>query len=582
MKKGLHVTLMTVAIAAMAFQAMAMAPVIDAIPDVVVGNETAITGGTPMVTNPTPFYYPDAIDLDSKVADGDTADGSLLWSYSYSGAAIYRINNVDPVTIGPEILAPGAKRINGTTTDPDDGDSLSKTITIRNIKYAPIGGGGETPPVWGGLLDSQAVTLWASDGESSDSVTVLFFTENGGIDRLGTDDSQIVFAPGITTGNNGGFTAASNVGGTVTAANQDGGLCLEVPVTGQNMGFWWGSMDTPLAANMVYIVRARVNGTQASAGSVPFWDIFIDNYSGMGAEPGMNLFGGDMMVLDNEGGANACYNKPSTNGTIITWVWAPAAMLNAAWNDTASGTPGPFATAVGGNRNFRFQFRTMDFDGPAVTGENDSGRICLNKLEVRAVPYSSFTFTNVWSQASLTASNMTAVSLVSGTSPTWASGVCTMSAGPDLEYASIRPGDTVLDLGTPSTIPDNFPVVWESNVLYKAVFDMSAPTETDASNPFDAYWIGIDTVTNELILTSVVTAAQNACGMPKTGAAQPFIAFMHGNSETLASASEFNRLRPRLDIGNQPALMWNPNTGRLNIHAMRVDTAPMPSIPALP
>jgi len=150
MKKGLHVTLMTVAIAAMALQAMAMAPVISQIPDPVVGNEIAITGGAYLVTSPTPFYYPDAFDLNAYVADGDTADGDILWSYSYSGTEIYRINNVAPLVIGTDdINAPGAKRLNGTprtrmmgtvcpTPSPSATSSTRRSAAAGRLRRLPV------------------------------------------------------------------------------------------------------------------------------------------------------------------------------------------------------------------------------------------------------------------------------------------------------------------------------------------------------------------------------------------------------------------------------------------------------------
>jgi len=592
MKKGLHVTLMTVAIAVMALQAMAMAPVISTIPDPVVGNETAITGGAPLVTNPTPFYYPDAIDLNTKVTDGDTPVASLLWSYSYSGTAIYRINNVAPLTIGTDsILAPGAKTINGATDDPNAVDSLTRTITIRNVKYAPIGGP-NTTPAFQGLGDSQVVTLYASDGTSYDLATAMFWTDNGGIDRLGTAPpppvSTIVFDPPFATAN-GGFLSFVD-GGAITNSNPGGAgaaICIDSALAGTgaggtNQGGWYGPMTTVLTANTVYVIRARINGTQSGPGTVPFFDLVINNFNGV---QGLNLFGGDMFVLDNEGGANACFNKPSTNGTIITWVWAPAAMLSSAWNDTASATPGPFATSVtAANRSFFMMFRVIDQDTPGTTGNLDSGRLCLNKLEVRAVPYSAFAFANDYQATSLTSSNMTYVSLAAsgGSAPTWAGGVCTLSAGAATDYAMLRPGDDVYNLTTPSSIPDNFPTIWESNMVYQAVFEMDTPTATDASNPFDVYWVGVDDVTNELIAVSFITGNQFASGMPKFGAPQQFVAFMSGNTVTASTSTNFNRVRPRLDVGNIPALSFTPNTGKVNVHSIKLNKAPLPAIPALP
>jgi hypothetical protein len=296
MKKGLHVTLLTVAIAVMALQVMAMAPVIDPIPDPVVGNESARP-----VTQATPFIYPDAFDLNAKVADGDTPDNQILWSYSITGTPIYRINNVDPIDPGTQNPnAPGSKLLNGATTDIADVDGLSNTITIRNIKYAPLSGTAQTPSGTG-LIDSQTVRLWASDGVLSDTLDLLFWTDNGGNDRLGTEvppTYTVVSNPNFAV-SNGGFTANAVVG-SITITNVGGAICIEVPAAGTNFGGWVGPNSAfDLQANTVYAIRARVNGSQASAGSVPFWDLVVDDWfpTGGGNAP-LTLFGGDMMVLD--------------------------------------------------------------------------------------------------------------------------------------------------------------------------------------------------------------------------------------------------------------------------------------------
>jgi hypothetical protein len=572
MKRGLNVTLMTVAIAVMALQAAALAPVISDIQSPIVGNEASIT-------YPTRYIYPDAFDLDSKVADDVTTDGAILWSYAIIGTPIYRINNVDPMDLGTtstdDIDAPGAKRLNGGVSDPDDVDGLSNTITIRNLKYTPIGSA-ETTPTLTGIIDEQVVTFFTSDGTThaaESQADILFFTDVGGSDRL-SGGWPIVYQPDLLNGPvPAGYTYELLIG-TVTSSAGANGLCLAVPALGDNFGWWKGAMgNIPLTANTVYRVRARVNGSQSTAGTVPFFDFVIDNYDG---STGLNLYGGDFLILDNEGGANAAL--ASTNGTTYTWVWAPAAVNTAAWNNTTNGV---FASGVGANKNARFQFRVLDvISNGGITAGVDLGTLCLNQLTVEAIPYAEITTTLIQENTDLQSSNFYANPLIGGAgTATYAGGDLTIqpnAAAQAVEYAQCYPGDATYDPNTPASVVDNAPIPWQSNKLLKIEFDLSAPDATSETNPFDVFWTSVDTVTNELIIVSYTTGAQNRCGMPKQGAAQQYSVFLYTHNESLSGVSQFHRIRPRIEFGNNAGLVFNTNTGGVRVHGWHVYDAQIP------
>jgi len=106
MRKGLTKTLMAVAVAIMAVQVMAMAPVILDIPSPVVGNAENVTPANG-------FVYPDAIDLTQYVTDLESDSAQIIWSYEIIGTPKYRINNKDSmVTPGDNPVNPGAKSLN--------------------------------------------------------------------------------------------------------------------------------------------------------------------------------------------------------------------------------------------------------------------------------------------------------------------------------------------------------------------------------------------------------------------------------------------------------------------------------------
>jgi hypothetical protein len=157
MRKGLTVTLLTVAIAILGSNAMSMAPTISDMPDLIVADDAPVSGGNN-------FVYPDALNLPNLVEDDTTADDQLVWSY-YEPTGKYRVNNADSLTgdgVSPaaaEIIAgPGAT----TAGDPDsDEDGHLDTATIRNVDLSPIGGPDVDPP-GAGIIASEtaAVTLF--------------------------------------------------------------------------------------------------------------------------------------------------------------------------------------------------------------------------------------------------------------------------------------------------------------------------------------------------------------------------------------------------------------------------------------
>jgi len=125
MKKGLTLTLLTVVVAWVGFQAQALAPVISDMPDFIVGNGDEVTGAMG-------FVYPDAIHLDDYVVDPDGSDANVLWSFDSAGR--YLLNGVEALSSG-DPLAPGAKEISSAANIPAgeaDFDTNAHTVTLRD------------------------------------------------------------------------------------------------------------------------------------------------------------------------------------------------------------------------------------------------------------------------------------------------------------------------------------------------------------------------------------------------------------------------------------------------------------------
>jgi hypothetical protein len=583
MKKGLNVTLMTVAIAVMAFQAMAMAPTIGDIKSPIVGNE-------PGATSATPWIYPEAFDINSKATDDTTSSANIRWSYDYAGTEVYRINNVDRVVVSDATINnPGAARINGTTTDPADVDASAATITIRNVKYRPIGGS-DSEPIGTGIIDAIPVTLFASDGTTYSQTEVFFYTEVGGTDRLSQGATQwtpVASQTAFPTGGGLSWTY-SPVAGTITSSTSGGtAVCMDAALTGVNFSEWRGSWGAfSVAKNTVYRIRARINGSQATAGHTPFMDIYLSNFSSDGLS-GMNMYGGDLMIFDNEGGANAPISKPSTNGTTYQWFWAPPCLNNAAYNNDTT----IWASGNAENRKMMLVFRVLDVNSingsDVLTADVDSGSLCLNDLQIDSIPSSGLVAasTSYTSPATMTTSNMQ-VSGIFGQETFQSDGVLiapstdTSGAVGDsryLEYGSGQPGDATIDYGTPSTMSDNYPVTWESDTLYQIAWQWSAMDATSANGPPDAIVVGMDTPMNEFIVNSYVSSQGGLVGMPKTGTPQDYICYFYSHSVSASATSQFRTFRPRVEWLNSPLLIGSPSNGSFKLHGCTVKKLTVPN-----
>lgn len=589
MKKGLNVTLMTVALAMLCVQAMALAPVISDIQSPVIGNEG--------VTGSNTYIFPDALSLDANVSDDATADADILWSYTIVGTPIYRINNVNTITVGTDnINAPGAKRMD-TTTDPADGDSNGNTITIRNIKYTPVSGS-TVAPTGSGVIDSQVVTLFASDGTTYSSKNVLFYTEVGGSDHFGYSPSTGTEIPLPALPTSWSYNTGLTVG-SVTSSIVSNGLCMEVATTGGNFNIngWYSTFGyIQLVQNAVYKFRFRVNGNQASGVTAPFWDIVINNFDGTN---GLNLYGADYFFLDNEDGdGNPAVlghgaNYPSTSGTDFFVWWCPNAVSTSQWNNSTNGV---FATSVGNNRNMYLQFRVLDVNGNGgITADLDGGRICMTQIQATRYDLGSMQDQgSAYTNTNLTSTNFNSTALLGSTvtyGGTSGSQYCTYantSGSQAAEFIVAFPGDANVNFGTPSTLTDNYPIPWESDKLYQITVELSAPTTTDETHPYDVFWVGMDTATNEVINESYVTYKQNFCAMPKSGTPQVYRAFFWSHKLSLTTVAEYKRLRPTFKMGNATGMtdMVNSsgqivppgtsgasamNSGALRLHNMKVN-----------
>lgn len=595
MKRGLTLTLMTVAIAMLSLQAMAAAPVIGTIPSPIIGDE----GG---MTQPREFVFKDAINLTSPtvVLDPDTSSSALKWSYEMATTQVYEINGVEPVTESDGIdiyLNPGAKQINNQVLGGEyNPDGKAATITIRNIKWSPVVNAAASEPDYLGVGDAQVVTLYASDGTTFTSEDVIFYTSNGGFDGFTGEMPPYERVKQETfSGTVAGF-AYTNYGATSGTAGGTA-LCIEGgadhPGTTENPdGAYIGQWDSAynyitVAANTVFNIRAYVNGSQTSAGHTPFWDMYVSNYVWDGsAMRGLNLFGGDAYIQDNRGGANSALSTSSGSGTLYQMWWTPLAIDTPQFTNSTSGA---FIAANADGLGASVSFRMLDVD--AQNGKDKSGSLCLTTLIVDKWPLSSMRLIGsspIWSVngGQFAAANASGTGTVLaetfvGTQFTYPSGnllITPSTASAGVDVITITPGrnlDWAIDDDPATTqneaqaIADNFPVAWQSDKLIMLTAEMAAPTATDASNPLDVILLGMDNPTNEVLMESFVTNEANFCATPKTTAAT-YRAFFWTHKVSVSTNAYHKFLRPRLFFYNSASLTKGNNTGATRVSKLAV------------
>jgi len=603
---------MTVAVAMMGLQAMAMAPVIGEIPSPIVGDGVG-------ATTPNVFVYPDAFNLANYVTDDNTTPSSILWSYWISGTPIYRINNIAPLDPGSEDpVTPGAKTINTQVgageTNPDGNPA---TLTIRNVHLSPVGAaaGGEPGPTGKLNSETQLVTFFASDGTTYSSKTVAFYTYNNFDDQLTpVQSTQVAHYPftGVSQGfsftsfNFHGTISGVYYGGTLTNSVDANGICFSVSTDGNNAAQYaspWGII--PLVKNAVYHIRMKMNGSQTTVGHTPFWDVNVSNYLDQtGKTPawrGLDAYGCDSWYLDNRGGANAVIAKAAPGTSFHVW-FTPSAVATTSWN----ADNGIFNASVGAERDAYVFWRVMDVDSTSgITASLDSGSLCMTDMAIERFDLGSMQFVSNDYAPSLTqgivynangtttdaGGTMGAHGFYTNSTFTFTNGTIICQPNPDA--TAVSNGDLITvfpkdgftgHFDNDPLVPACYPVTWKDDTLYQVTMDLSAPNANSQTNPCDVFFIGADVPTNELIYDSYTCAAKNVCGMPKT-TVQTYMAFFWSHKATVDTNTNNKRIRPRFQMGNNAGLQFTmdatpgtiiPSQGGITINSIKINEVKFP------
>lgn len=576
MKRRFEETLLAVAIAALGVAATAMAPTIFNIKSPVIG-----TGGA--ATQSNVFVYPDALNVDELASDpdGTVADDAIIWSYT-GMTDRYLINGVAQIDVATDNpVAPGSKQLD--TQDLDSAaqvDNDPNTLSFRDATIDPIGGPVNADGLGLGIVASDLVTLFASDGTTYSSKSFYVYTDNGGEDRLSGSSAENVGDWNFVGNANGWISTADFGSPTFSTA---GGLCVDAGVASQDA---WGSWISPsgifdLSANSVYRLRMVVEGAGQAPGTTPLWTVVLDNNNNTGT--GDNKWGAEWFFLDNENGINA----PQTTGrSEFLLYWNPMPITDAAWNDATTGMFTP-ARVSGGNNAARLIYRILDVNGAVPGGDLDGGQVCLKQLTIDKIDYSDMSSgVEVYNKA-VTAADfaMTPPNGILGTTTaTFAGGAVTLTPTDgnwELEVDTLDMGDNVADLTNPSTLIDNYPILWESDQILKTTARAESPNATADTNPVDVVRMQNDTPTNEILMYNLVVSTANTLGLPTQAAPVDYVSFFYTHTETASGSPGLDRVRSRVVVINTEAISSGGsanNAGGITFSNVKVETVVDPTL----
>jgi len=575
MRKGLTVTLLTVAIAILGSNAMSMAPTISDMKGIVISDDEPVSGANH-------FVYDDVINLDSVVSD-ESADSALVWSY-FESTGKYRVNNKDSMAGGDDPVAPPAAKIiagPGATApgDPDDGDSNLSTFTIRNDDLSPVAGP-DVDPAGTGVIASEtaALTFWVSDGDLASSETVMVFTEDDGVDHLSPAGGTNILTWDFSAGANSWVFATA--GGTATSSQTTDGICINVPTTGDNQARWdspYGNVQ--LVDNTVLEIRLHMTTNQTTASSIPLWDIIIQNSqinpaAGPSGAIGANSYGGDYWYLDNIGGSQGI-GLPNGRSDFKIF-FAPPALTLASWRSTTTGAFQPTADPF---NDMAFNFRIFDIGSSGYNANNDSGTVCLQEMVVERWSFDAMTRgTSRYSDEDLQTGDWKNLQIGTGGNLTFANGDMTLSPSSGSAWSNsvdvMTPG-VEAGSGLPKDAPTAWPIAWESDKILLMEVEASAPTAGDQANQPDILLPMIDAGGSEtfqsgfqLLNIKFLGAGTAGAGAPPVGSTAKYVMFAFTNKASVAS--DFAFLRPRVDIQNFPSIQPQNPTGSIRIHGITV------------
>lgn len=433
-----------------------------------------------------------------------------------------------------DVINPSSPRLLGSVAF---SASVTKLQLVDSLLFARVGSGfhvldvsNPTTPVlrgsFNGAFHTVADGLVYSDSlkilrinQNQPDPNVLNYTENGG-------DTHNWFGGAV-----GGFGGESSSGVL--------GLCMYVPEAGDNFVLW-ASPEALIELRDGFVYRSQITASsdQANTDAIPLFFLNSDNFQSSG---GGNNFGGSYWILDVDGGSQGI-SRPQGR-TAFDFYIAPTAINAPQWINQA------FTPAADAENDMRLQYRVIDANEALLT-QNDSGTICVSRLEVTAIPHSSLVIDQTVLNAPISSTTHFGEALdevgVGGSAMiedanTRARYQLATSGGDARKTLGFYNASAGSNLNT-----QLYPVIWDADTLYRTRLRVRA--ESAINDPVDAIYVAMDTTNLELGMSAYTN--RGAPGGPMDGAGSPrlepaeYESYFYSHNATLSTTPDANRLRP--------------------------------------
>jgi hypothetical protein len=556
---------MTVSFALAQAVVRAEAPTVRDWPDILIGDIESVSGAA---TQGNVFVFEDAFDVREFFVSDDTADSvTVKWSFLQLSGNEILINGVPsldgingPLGSTSDQIQPDASRqvtANNSDTAIDaqgvgsgaseDGNEF--TLTFRNADLSPLPNGPHVEPGnVGQIVDTAALSVYASDDTTASTFDIVVATINQGTDTLSgglslTPLDSFDFSTGAL-----GWTSILNFVPTNPAigAQNANGLCITVDGSTGPEGAQWSSPGASpiieLVSEEIYRLRMDIFSDQTTANAIPL--VVFGLFDGVG------VAGGDAFVLDVLGGANGIDRPQGLD--IVDMYYTPLAVRIPAWQTQA------FQPAEDALNDYVMTFSLFN-QNANINFAADSGTVCLTTLQVSSGNINDLNGSVVQDANPPTTAEYTAISIVdstlgsdnalpksvtpSGQGLTFVVAPVTGGAG----TSAAVPGARAVGLGFMAFLDsgdgfvdntDTHPIPWNDQVLleYQATV-ASTSGGTDPINAIRSSWLAF---TSETGSSSFVTGGApggvfDQAGSPVVGQDRVWTSVMFSSNSTLDS-----------------------------------------------
>lgn len=519
------------------------------------------------------------------LAGGTRADEDLLFARStdfglnWSPPAPLNANAATDLggDFAPRLVPERADRADNWSAVWISGDPLDFTLGFDLDLF--VAGSGDAGLTWSAprALDADAATDAAIDGppavatDGANRWVVAWHSDRAAATQGADHDVFVARTPPLAlileeaidftvVGTDGGSWIGGVALGVATTSVNSEGLCLAVPLAGDNLALWISpERYLELTDRTVWRVRAEVSTDQAAPDAIPFWQIVYDNFQSGG---GGNNIGGESWFLDAERGANGI-GRPQGRDVFEIWI-APNAMLLPQWRGIVDPSDSAFSVAADSVNDLRMFFRVLDVESAPLNAGLDAGTICFRSVRVEAADYDSLPCPVLRHGPPI--SNATFAAQTNSQAAQGAGSAVIDDAGARADYSLTASGPgarkTLIPASLPYDLPALYPVPWKTDTLYRGEATIvSAVAGPEGDDPPDVISLAFDTTNSELGQVHATTrgapnnmrkAASPRLPASVGGEPQIYVGFFHGQNRTWSETPEAARLRMQTDFQNTP------------------------------